>query len=136
MRETKFRAWDKENKEMTTTFDISSQGVITKNFVGQARITINHYILMQYTGLKDKNGKEIYCSDILRHYKYKSKSIIEWSLFGWGMKVKTKKGIRVYGISQQSRQDEWDCDKTGAYKLDNFEIIGNIYENPELITNK
>ena len=74
--------------------------------------------LMQYTGLKDKNGKEIYEGDIIKytqHYfntpmiKYKTK-IVEW------------------------KYDKWGVYETNAGESD-IEVIGNIYENPELLKN-
>lgn len=62
MREIKFRAWDKENSEMTLfTFDDVSSGQ-----VGNNDQYISEMVVMQYTGLLDKNGKEIYEGDIIR----------------------------------------------------------------------
>ena len=108
MREIKFRAWDGERKEITTSFEITSQGVVVSNF--SIRKYHEDYILMQYTGLKDKNGKEIYEGDI-----------IDFDAREWG---EPHREVVEYDYSyldmRQNDFKEW-C-----------EIIGNIYENPEL----
>ena len=65
MREIKFRAWDKDEKRMTTTFSVSSQGQVTFTPLGESTRYLTGYILMQFTGLLDKNGKEIYEGDII-----------------------------------------------------------------------
>jgi len=58
MREIKFRAWDKFNKAMS---GVSAEQLRSHNFC----LFRENCELMQYTGLKDKNGKEIYCSDFV-----------------------------------------------------------------------
>lgn len=61
-REIKFRAWDKEKNEITTTICIGGLHIPYNS-------NPNNYILMQYTGLKDKNGlQEVYEDDIIDEY--------------------------------------------------------------------
>ncbi len=70
--------------------------------------------IKQYTGLKDKNDKEIYEGDILKGWLLDydtSSSVVEWSDSGWSPNIEGE--CEVY----------WD----------DCEIIGNIYENPELV---
>ena len=70
MREIKFRAWDKENKWFINGFNMfgfsTGQGAPTK-FLQRFndKWKIEDVIIQQYTGLKDKNGKEIYDGDIV-----------------------------------------------------------------------
>jgi uncharacterized phage protein (TIGR01671 family) len=77
-----------------------------------------HYIeLMQYTGLKDKKGKEIYEGDIITVNDSNGKKVIcvvEWEHSGWG-----KRSIN-YGQAIWERWNE-------------YQVIGNIHENPELL---
>jgi uncharacterized phage protein (TIGR01671 family) len=98
-REIKFRAWDKENKKM--------------------KYNITGIELMQYTGLRDKNGKEIYEGDIVKITGSKEidigKVIYEYN----GFIVDVMNMDRFYGR---------------VHLLEKFtEVIGNIYEDSELL---
>ncbi len=117
MRDIKFRAWDKKDKTMGMVFDLFTEPII--GTVGAFdRDTI---ILMQYTGLKDKNGKEIYEGDIVRYTckenskeKYTNKVYFDKEGF-WSPL------ISVFP-EDPDMQDEYF-----------FEVVGNIHENPELL---
>lgn len=130
-REIKFRAWDNENKYMVT----SKQGVFTAlrnsmNIVRQddgyyndgdlLKTNKEKYTLMQFTGMFDKNGKEIYEGDIVR--------IIVNNNIEKICKVEFKNGI--FGVMFSKNKDltafPHFCNTT-------FEVIGNIYDNPELL---
>jgi uncharacterized phage protein (TIGR01671 family) len=79
--------------------------------------------LMQYTGLKDENGKEIYEGDILKlNPEYRGYGEIPVSVF-WG-----KGRWLCQGIMHYSHQSDLT-----SYALDKMEIIGNIHDNPELL---
>ena len=107
MREIKFRAWDKEDKEfVTSVFNMLLR-------IGEP-LENERFEFMQYTGLKDKNGKEIYEGDIITH-------VNEGACDGTEVKWKedTAQFVNVWG---------W---RMGEAEL--FEVVGNIYENPELL---
>ncbi len=107
MRQIKFRVWDKELKTLGSVdhLYIPSEG-IQSNF------------LMQYTGLVDKNGKEIYEGDIVKGDA--GICIIEWNEVDTDRSWELAVGFRIsFGMTSQSSK----C-----------EVIGNIYENPELLT--
>jgi uncharacterized phage protein (TIGR01671 family) len=123
MREIKFRAWDKEKKQMTPSFNLWSL-TEDENFNlcldGYGILYPNRVILMQYTGLHDKNGKEIYEGDIVSEWFYpdfgiektRFEGIVEWFDSGWFVKTKNVGEISLTDTAE-------------------IEIIGNIYENPE-----
>jgi uncharacterized phage protein (TIGR01671 family) len=75
----------------------------------------NDWLLMQYTGLKDKNGKEIYEGDVLRDVNYYKPVVVEYDENGFWCK---EEDDEVHGWIMP-------C-------IENREIIGNLYENPEL----
>jgi hypothetical protein len=115
MREIKFRAWHKELKKMFYNCTVNSFGTWqceSTHFGGE------NDTLMQFTGLKDKNGKEIYEGDIITFY---SDSLNGQKTFvvGW-------KGL---GFGFMPFGNVWDF---GHY-CEDYEIIGNIYQNPELL---
>lgn len=126
MREIKFRAWDKNKKEWLFDFRLHPHGSVMK-VVGekdgkwQYSTNIHEDIeLVQFTGLKDKNGKEIYEGDILIQSP------------GFGCEWKSRIGLVKYEFASF-----WLVLKKQVFILDDhdcqFEVIGNIYENPELL---
>lgn len=125
MRDIKFRSWDKENKSMH--YEINSQitGDITldlKPHVFNVR-TLGELELMQYTGLKDKNGKEIYEGDIIEL----NPDITVCRL----AKIIFKDG--AYQYEYLTKPQAPDAYRFEYHKMKEHEILGNIYENPELL---
>ena len=137
MREIKFRAWREDDRIMydDVTFDkveVSWFNPIAKQdpddlepgcwvIIGdrEENSLLPHVILMQYTGLRDKNGKEIYEGDIVQTY--------------FTEKIKGGKAVvkyieRSFCMSQNQDDTEMDC-----VWFNLCEVIGNIYENPELL---
>lgn len=90
-------------------------------------------ILMQYTGLKDKNGKEIYENCIV-----KMTEVLEDKIREYVTPVIWEDGAF---IMQSGKNDydtffhAWYKDENEGYPLHEIELLGNIYENPELATN-
>lgn len=124
MREIKFRAWDKKRKEMIVIEEIHfkynsivyDEGIITS--------PMENFEMMQFIGLKDKNGKEIYEGDVVKYHNPR-------------VQEKPKEFVgKVFWV------DEWaqfslggeggfiDFERAGWLIL---EVIGNIHENPELL---
>ena len=123
-REIKFRAFD-DGKMLTMPLD-TYYGI--SRFFGLLR---DDAILMQFTGLLDKNGKEIYEGDIMK---------VQHRTIGSGENTK----YTTFNIPVEFYMGKfylsWDI-PYGKYRfrqggMEHFEIIGNIYENPELLTNK
>lgn len=132
MREVKFRAWDKEHYKMHQVEEI--------DFIGEElklcdAYDIEEYMhwsfleLMQYTGLKDTNGKEIYEGDIIRsrYPAYNDEPERDYIYYvGFemgGYYLKTKGSSFSHGLG-------YEITKAMNPKI---EVIGNIYENPELM---
>lgn len=122
-REIKFRAWDYDtntmvypDSELETTFCFDKVGLSVYHNNGQE---MSSFELMQYTGLKDRNGKEIYEGDIIKFTDNYNTDIPE------------KIGVVKFNNASFYITD-------GAYScyrwIDiNVEVIGNIYENPDLL---
>lgn len=116
MREIKFRAWDRQNNVMC---DVELLGESVLKIKGGEWENREDFIVMQYTGIKDKHGDEIYHGYILRFYTGTL-----------GVIVYQGQGYIWQGIPQDPHNPAGVF--AGLWQ-DGFEVIGNIYENPELL---
>ena len=126
MRELKFRAWDKDTKRYWNVGGLGfEKGRLIEVYLDNYPTTLegneeckkpDEVILEQYTGLKDKNDKEIYEGDIVEIYK----------------------GGATYEVAWFEKYGGWFCFSNNddhyepLYQAD-FEVIGNIHENKELL---
>lgn len=128
MRPIKFRAWDTLKERMVEVCGIDfSNGlpsVIHTKALSPVIETTNRYILMQFTGLLDKNGKEIYEGDVVRFV-----DAVVQVVFAQDKLYLT--GGKYYTTGWYALK----TDNTLMFPLEGGggEIIGNIYENSELL---
>ena len=135
-REIKFRVWDIENKEMLNVQELDFEPTFYGGRIAIRPDQYNDYfdtedmILMQYTGLDDKNGKEIYEGDIvlLDCYYYEEPAfdgefkVIYDDINGMWLLVDLENKDRGFAFGE-----------IRSYYKAEIEVIGNIYDNPELL---
>lgn len=131
-REIKFRAWDTVLKIMVPSFDnwIDFDGNywttpdVTHDTPNTEIVRGHNYILMQFTGLHDKTGKEIYEGDII--LEGITRKIITWEDGAFHVRVpdyEPHSGMPTRPL----------CFDTWSPEGIRFKVIGDIYRNPELI---
>ena len=109
MREIKFRAWDLREKKMKNGYNDGEE----------------RFLLLQFTGLHDKNGKEIYEGDITNN------GVVVWNeALTWD-----SGGSSHPGFYFDAPRFDGDLNYHTSFD-DDTEVIGNIYENPELLKEK
>ncbi|MCD5183879.1 hypothetical protein IV471_01035 [Enterococcus gallinarum] len=131
----KFRAWDKNTNDMVDvkTIDLEKDGsigcIVDYNGIN---LDVSECVLMQSTGLKDKNGVEIFEGDVVRY---------TWDMLSDVNATEKGKKVRKSKVFWSDWRASWAVGKKScnndlfryARNGNTVEVIGNIYENPELL---
>lgn len=133
MREIKFRAWDKEAKEMREVAMLRWEDGRMSRIAGYWKGTRNNgwtdydpadgkYELMQFTGLKSKSGIDIYEGDVVKHEQWNNDimAVVKW-----------KDDMAKFELYWTENEQP---SLTSRLANKEYEVIGNIYENPELLS--
>jgi hypothetical protein len=120
VREIKFRAWHKSDEKMYRVYGFSNNQWFIKG--KQFPMPPGAVHVMQYTGLHDKNGNEIFEGDIVKHEDFSIGCAIDLNVTGV---VRMVDGAWLIG---NEKNGEFLFTETGTN-----EVIGNFYDNPELV---
>lgn len=127
----KFRVWDKDNKRMIEWIDLDLSKDSGEDYLtvfepeGAIKDAILNDVLIQSTGLKDKNGIEIYEGDIVE-LKYPYDKRIKTT----GVIVRND-DIACFGISMEETTEQYELYRITAENY--LSVIGNKFQNPELL---
>jgi uncharacterized phage protein (TIGR01671 family) len=132
MRELKLHAFYDGKMYDVKAICFEGRKTVTLQYNPIIKVPLDYVKLRQYTGLKDKNGKEIFEGDILVPSVYKKATGLTWIKFRSEVVFSNGmfhlKGPRVAGVYPLSKFIQ-----SGITAKNEYEIIGNIYENPELM---
>ena len=123
----KYRAWDKEGnnyskwKPQMIYTDNWAKAVETKDSILNHCGKSNRFCFMQFTGLKDRHGIEIYEGDILKDN------------VGRIWVISYRENLATFIFLYRGKKDSWQSYMQFIKSQKPLEIIGNIYENPELL---
>ena len=128
MREIKFRVWDKNIPKTVGELENPTGEMVEWDYIKESDYLIDgingKYPIMQYTGLKDKNGKEVYTGDILK-LEDCGEALYEVKYFDY---------VYAYGVERINPQKgDWIDKRLEELYSEGIEVIGNIYENKELL---
>ena len=123
-REIKFRAWDKVRKRFTKNFIIEPDGTLWSGGLS-IRLRLEQCVLIEYTGLKDKNDTPIYEGDIVRFVDDAEGHLELTGQVYWDE--------RACGFAEKGTHEH---DAGLSPFCDDYEVIGNIWEHPHLLEEK
>jgi len=135
MCEVNFKAWDGNKVCGVKNIEFAEDGVIITKDDGYFGYLGSDIKLLQYTGLKDKNEVEVYEGDICKYFmddiwKY---GVVERSQGGFALQIFRMEGKRKTCYALCKFQSFIPVPDAGNIMEDQFEVISNIYDNPELL---
>jgi uncharacterized phage protein (TIGR01671 family) len=123
MRELKFRAWDSDFEEM---IEFNVNDGLHAELMGTQQCETQ--VIMQYTGLKDRNGVEIYCGDIV--YCGRHKWDVRWCKYNAKFHLQKYK---LFPFDPKEGFQTRSAECLSVSYLKKMQVVGNIHENKELL---
>jgi len=140
MRELKYRCWHRDKMKKVHSIHLNSKkAIISSSYGGNYSVPFDEIILMEYIGRKDVNGIEIYEGDIIEFPADEILSVVRYD------EERNAFVLDDYGVKGAVMEYGWDedagefgiVDTNGFddfYSIDGIRVVGNIYENKDLIT--
>lgn len=133
MRELKFRAWDKSRKTMGfkyADFSVKNGVLVAENYGPDGNI--QQLPIMQFTGLRDCNGVDVYEGDVVTRDDY---PFVSEGLVNYRGEVYFDENALVWAVAMHVISDRVRGAACGfsLNEHDDYRVIGNIHENPELL---
>ena len=128
-RKIKFRVWSNQLSKWITDYvitDYNLSAVTINHIFNHTELDNEDIIFQQFTGLEDKNGKDIYEGDIIQQLSFEDWGDDDGDILNRDVQFKT------YDTSYGFYESGWYFGAYGKIEKD-CEVIGNIFENPELL---
>ena len=142
MRELKVRAWHKPYKQMCQVESLRFDGngvytavLIEEPFYDRKLVEADEIVIEQFTGLKDRNGTDIYEGDIIQFEFCNEKY---YRQIAYNSAIASYEAITVASPTSKKLRQKAKYSFSELYKISSkgFKVVGNIHENPELVEEK
>lgn len=142
MRELKVRAWHKPYKQMCQVESLRFDGnrvytavLIEEPFYDRKLVEADEIVIEQFTGLKDRNGTDIYEGDIIQFEFWNEKY---YRQIAYNSAIASYEAITVASPTSKKLRQKAKYSFSELYKISSkgFKVVGNIHENPELVEEK
>lgn len=145
-REILYLAWEKDTKKMCGVTNISfmmyddtthckeTEIYDLDTRVGHRLVRLSDIVLLQYTGVNDKNGKKVFEGDkVIMHYFFGDFNLIDMGYTESEEEVTGIVGIDEYGTFTLVKEEKYYWINYLQIPSEELEVLGNVYKNPEIL---